>query len=329
MADPTERSDEDPALPVTGRRRVDKVVGTYLAVAVLWIVLSSVLAEDIADAIALPVSVIEIGKGLAFVLVTGMVLRTSLRRWAGWIESAAEAETQAARDLREVTRLRSQFLQSVSHELRTPLTSIVGYAATIGRHGGELSPERLVDVGQRLLSNAQRLEALVLDLLDVERLMRIDEEMLREPLRVDLLVRRAADRAGTAEQVLEVVVEEGMVADLDRVKARRIVDELIRNAVKHTPRGTRIQVLASIEGDFLRLHVADDGPGIDPLIRDEIFEPFTQGPSSGESHSPGVGIGLTLVRRYVELHGGTVSIDSVPGQGTRCDVRLPRSAPAT
>ena len=110
-----------------------------------------------------------------------------------------------------------------------------------------------------------------------------------------------------------------MLVDVDRAKVERIVENLLNNAARHTPAGTPVQVLIIEQGPGVVVVVEDEGPGVSDDIKDEIFEPFRQGASA----RGGVGIGLSLVQRFAELHGGTASVEDRPGGGARFVVTLP------
>lgn len=320
----TEPRRRDPAIRSVDRglSRVDRVVGVYVGGAVLWIVLGAAIAPAVADATGLSLGIVELIKGIGFVLGTGVVLRVALHRWAARLADGAAAEHRVAEDLREIARIRSRFLGNVSHELRTPLTSIVGYAKTIHDRGEHLERHHVRHLSERLVANAERLERLVLDLVDLDRMMRGDERLDLEPVRFDELVQAALARVPHEGYALAVETP-AVTCELDRAKAERIVEELVGNVLRHTPRGTHVKVSVARNGTSVCLTVSDDGPGIDPTVHTALFEPFTQGQKAGDSASPGLGIGLALVRRYAELHGGSVSSRTGPGVGTRVDVRFP------
>jgi len=109
---------------------------------------------------------------------------------------------------------------------------------------------------------------------------------------------------------------------VDPAKVERIVENLLANAVRHTPSGATIWISLVPEDDGVLLTVEDDGPGVDPALAETIFEPFLQGPDAPQ-HAPGVGVGLTLVRRFAELHGGRAWLEPRPGGGASFRVHLP------
>lgn len=120
-----------------------------------------------------------------------------------------------------------------------------------------------------------------------------------------------------------------MVVDLDAAKIERIIDNLLRNARTHTPAGTSIRVRVDGDATGAVLTVEDDGPGVPPELRHRIFEPFAQGPHTNEIASPGTGIGLALVSKLTELHGGHVWVEQAASGGARFVVTLPAVAPGS
>jgi PAS domain S-box-containing protein len=235
--------------------------------------------------------------------------------------AALDAARRVAEELRQVDQMKTTFLSAVSHELRTPLTSVVGFAETAMHRTTDTSVAGMLE---RLVANTRRLESLVDDLLDVDRLARgmiVPERSITD---LGALARRVARRMETS-RVIEVRADP-LDAAVDAVMIERVIDNLVRNAHRHTPPGTRVWVTVSHEAatDEVVLVVADDGPGVPEDLRERVFEPFTQGPHSAYAASPGTGIGLSLVQRFVEVHDGVVVLDERPGGGARFTIRLPR-----
>lgn len=246
--------------------------------------------------------------------------RRSLEDSERRLSVALERERRAAEELRRLDELKTGFLRAVSHELRTPLTAIIGFAETAERIADD--PEEQRPYLRRVVSNARRLEGLVSDLLDVERLARGQVEPRVGPVELDRLAERIVRRADPGAHLLELDLAPVQIAG-DVVMIERAVDNLVRNALLHTPSGTTVTVRVRPDGDGATIIVEDDGPGVPPELRDRIFEPFEQGPNAGRRPSPGTGIGLSLVRRFVDLHAGTVTLDERPGGGARFTIRLP------
>ena len=243
------------------------------------------------------------------------------------LQRAAATERAAADRLRELDELKNTFLSAVSHELRTPLTSVQGFARLLRDHLDELPPERLVSSLDALVRNADRLADLLADLLDVDRIMRGRALPLRSG-RVDL-EQVVAEVLSTVDLQDREVTRDLTPAEIvaDRAKCERVVVNLIANAVRHTPEGTAIDVSVAPTDGGAQLTVADRGPGIPDEAKATVFEAFDLG-ASDAPHVGGTGIGLALVRGFVELHGGEVWVEDRPGGGAAFQVELPRRPPA-
>lgn len=305
------------------RTHADRIVLIYLLVAAVWIVVSGPVGAWISDLFGISVVAVELSKGLAFVLATALVLRSALRRWVARVEAAALAERDAAEQLRMAEQDRTAFVNAVSHELRTPLTSIVGFSHTVQRlvHDGE--HEQVANLAERLSANAERLESLVLDLLEAGTLFHgLSEPRFR---RVELgeLVRRAAGTVDLGGRPVELGGDPHEL-DADVAKLERCVQLLLGNVVRHTPAATKVWVSWRGQDEHVSLRVEDDGPGLPPRIVDGDLAPFLQGYEAATSPSPGVGVGLTLVEQYVRLHEGVVAASNRPGGGARIELVLPR-----
>jgi PAS domain S-box-containing protein len=233
---------------------------------------------------------------------------------------ALERERQATRRLQALDEAKNVFLNAVSHELRTPLAAIVGIALTLQRAGSSLAEEDGADLVDRLAANAVKLDRLLSDLLDLDRLNRgIVTPQLR---RTDL----AALVAGVAKEwatgrPLELTLQP-VIAQVDPAKVERIVENLLANADRHTEPDTPVWVKLGRQDEGVLIAVEDAGCGVPPDLRASLFEPFRQGPEAS-SHAPGVGIGLTLVARFAELHGGKAWVEERPGGGSSFRVLLP------
>jgi len=246
-------------------------------------------------------------------------LQASERKYS----EAFRREREAAQQLRALDDMKNTFLEAVSHDLRTPLTSILGSAITLERANMSLPPEDAVDLVRRIASNARKLERLLGDLLDLDRLQRGIVSPQRRPTEVGELIRRAVDETEDRNGHDLTVEVEPFVISLDAPKVERIVENLVTNALRHTPPGAEVWVRAVPEDGGLLLMVEDDGTGIPPELREEIFEPFRQAPGSATGHSPGVGVGLSLVKRFAELHGGRAWVEDRPGGGASFRVYVP------
>ena len=247
----------------------------------------------------------------------------ALRRSERKYSEAFRREREATQRLRALDDMKNTFLEAVSHDLRTPLTSILGSALTLEQTGMEIPRDDAEDLLRRIASNARKLERLLSDLLDLDRLQRGIISPQRRPTDVAELITEAVREADLLEgRDVEVEVEEQLVANLDAAKVERIVENLLANAARHTPRGRRVWVSARREQAAVLLVVEDEGDGVPPELREAIFKPFRQGPGPSD-HAPGVGVGLSLVARFAELHGGAAWVEDRPGGGASFRVYLP------
>jgi PAS domain S-box-containing protein len=235
---------------------------------------------------------------------------------------ALERERQAARELRALDGMKNTFLDAVSHELRTPLATVIGIALTLQRARSSLPEEDTADLVDRLVANAGKLDRLLADLLDLDRLSKGIVAPQRSPTDLAALVGRVAQewrqRSGRR---LELMVEP-VVAWVDAAKVERVVENLLANAGRHTTPDTPVWVKVARRGEGVLLAVEDAGGGVPRELRATLFEPFRQGPGASP-HAPGVGIGLSLVARFAELHGGRAWVQDRPGGGASFRVLLP------
>jgi signal transduction histidine kinase len=217
--------------------------------------------------------------------------------------------------------MKSTFLTAVSHDLRTPLATILGNAITL-EHGDELglSDEERRSMLRALSAKARRLTELITDLLDMDRLARGALEPRFAPEELGHVVQRIAREADTGDRRVKIDARP-TVTVMDRSMVERIVENLLVNAAKHTPAGATIWVRVRAVDDGAEIVVEDDGPGIPEELRETLFQPFERGPSANP-HSPGVGLGLSLVARFAELHGGRAWVEERPGGGASFHVRL-------
>jgi hypothetical protein len=236
--------------------------------------------------------------------------------------AALERERAAAEHLRAVDEMKTTFLQAVSHDLRTPLTTILGIALTLEHHATGLPTSDLADLLHRLSGNARKLDRLLGDLLDLDRLARGTLTPRRQLVDLGALVHRVVDDAGVRDEHPVVVDAPPLQLAADATKLERIIDNLLINAAKHTPAGTTIWVRLGAQDDGVLLAVEDEGPGVPAQLHEEIFQPFRQGRTIAD-HAPGSGIGLALVAQFAALHGGRAWVQDRPGGGASFRVFLP------
>lgn len=248
----------------------------------------------------------------------------SLAAYAAEVVESTRAlarERSMIRRLTELDEIKNSFLAAVSHELRTPLTSVLGFAHTLQRSGSRLGDAERTQITDRLAVNAEKLERLLADLLDIDRLNRGIIEPVVRPTDLGALVLRAAETFDLPDARPVHVDVSPVDALIDGPKVERIIENLIANAVRHTKENTPIWVKVRPERDGVLILVEDAGPGVPEQLRTRIFEPFQQGPR--EPHSPGVGIGLSLVSRFAALHGGRAWVTDRVGGGASFQVWLP------
>jgi PAS domain S-box-containing protein len=231
-----------------------------------------------------------------------------------------QREQEASDRLRALEDLRNRFLTAVAGELRTPLTAVLGYALTLARPDMELAAADRADIASRLAASARRLEALMEDLLDVDRMARGVLEPALAPINVGDLCRQVAAEADLGDR--EVSVDAGAtVLRVDGAKVERILESLLANVARHTPVGTHVWVRLESVPEGVILCVDDDGPGVPDDVKKTIFQPFLQG--AGPAPSSGTGIGLALVSGFADLHGGRAWVEDRPGGGAAFRVLLP------
>ncbi len=251
---------------------------------------------------------------------------TESKRAEDALRGALELEQEATERLRALDQMRNSFLQAVSHELRTPLTSVLGFALTLRRGDLDLSPEERDEMLDRLAANARKLERLLSDLLDMDRIARGVLEPKLGPVDIGKLASRVAQETDVGERTLVMEVRSRVLV-ADGAKVERIIENLLVNAVRHTPERTSIWVRVEPEADGVVLIVEDDGPGIPDDLKGEVFQPFRQGARINDHH-PGTGIGLSLVADFAGLHGGRAWVEDRTGGGASFRVFLPTAAVA-
>lgn len=229
---------------------------------------------------------------------------------------------------REVEQMKGEFVATVSHELRTPLTSIAGSLGLIsGGAAGEVPPKvaRLIEIAH---SNAARLVRLINDILDIEKIeagrMAFDVRPLALTSVLDAAVRQTEGFAhdyGVAVRIEPFASDAAVLADEDRLM--QVITNLLSNAIKFSPRGETVSVEVVPLDRRYRISVVDRGEGIPAAFRDRVFGKFAQADASDSRQKGGTGLGLSIVREIVVRLGGSVSFDSVEGEGSAFHVDLP------
>jgi two-component system, sensor histidine kinase len=239
------------------------------------------------------------------------------------------AEKLAARALLEASRHKDEFIATLAHELRNPLAPIRTGLQILDRAPPDSPHAR--NARQMMKRQMRHIVRMVDDLLDISRISRGKLEIAREPVRLRAVIDDGleASRAAVETSGHLLLVRhppEPLWVDGDPTRLAQVVANLVNNAARYTPRGGRISVTLERQGDEGVLTVSDNGVGIAPEDRAHLFDMFVQGP--GRETLGGLGVGLALVRRLVELHGGTVEAASAGlGLGATFSVRLPLAPP--
>ena len=236
-------------------------------------------------------------------------------------------------ELELANRAKSLFLANMAHELRTPLNAVIGFSeALIDGLVGALSDEQR-DLMSDILQSGEYLLSLINDILDLSKVeagkmeLSLEQVELAQVLRNGLVV--VKDRAAVHRIELELDLDARLqTAVLDARKFKQIVFNLLSNAVKFTPDGGKVVLSAQLDSHalprpMLRVAVRDNGIGISQEDLARLFQPFEQLESAAGRHYEGTGLGLALVKRMAELHGGSVTVDSEPGKGSTFTVNLP------
>ncbi|MDE1149187.1 MAG: PAS domain-containing sensor histidine kinase [Azospirillaceae bacterium] len=243
-----------------------------------------------------------------------------------------ETESQLARarqDAEMASLSKTAFLASMSHELRTPLNAIIGFSELITQQTyGAVGDPRYAEYAEDIRVSGLHLLDLVNDILDVARMeagrFELEDKVVDIAAEIAIAVRQI--QAGNLQRHLEVTVAPGaggLHAMVDPTALRQVLLNLLGNAAKFTPDGGRVTVAATIRADGLALSVTDTGPGISRHVLENLGQPFLQAEPSLRRRHGGSGLGLFIVRRLMELHGGMLMVDCPPGGGTCVTVVFP------
>lgn len=233
----------------------------------------------------------------------------------------------AYEELKELNRLKSEFVQNVSHELRTPLTFIRGYVELLLDGSlGELNDAQ-AEALKVVAAKTQTLTRLVSDIISLEKAEKTSLDLA--PVSLSDVIELALRGAEIAAQEAGLTIINAVPPDLepvlaDRARLGQVLDNLVGNALKFTPAGGRIEVRVDDAGDFERVSVIDTGIGIPKEKQEKIFEPFYQIDGSTTRRFGGAGLGLAIVKQIVEAHGGEVGVISEPGKGSQFFFTVPK-----
>ncbi len=233
--------------------------------------------------------------------------------------------------LEEASRLKSDFIGFVAHELRNPLTSIRGFVQTLMLDEETVTPELAHEFHETIEAESDRLLDMINELLDVSRLEAgrpltlAVKPMELKPLLEKLARRQKFSKFFTArhEIVTQFADDLPETVQADEDKLNQILSNLLSNAVKYSPDGGKITLSAKRDGESVVIAVQDQGVGLTPEQQTRLFRQYERVERDAIKNIPGTGLGLYLVKSLVELHGGTIAIDSTPGSGSTFTVRLP------
>jgi signal transduction histidine kinase len=254
-------------------------------------------------------------------------LQRERNRSAEKLEQLMLLEQQARTSAEVANRVKDEFLAMLSHELRTPLNAIVGWTHLL-KSGtlGERERDRGIDVIDR---NASAQRAIIDELLDVSRIITGKLKLEPKPLDPATVVEAAVDAIRPAALAKEIEISasvehnRGLVVG-EAVRLQQVIWNLLSNAIKFTPKHGRVEVQLKVSGNFFEIVIADTGDGIEPEFLPYIFERFRQADTSARRKHGGLGVGLSIVRSLVEMHGGEIQAASDGlGQGARFTIQLP------
>jgi PAS domain S-box-containing protein len=256
-----------------------------------------------------------------------------LRDANGRLVAAAVREQAARAEAEEANRLKDEFLATLSHELRTPLTAILGWAHLL--RSGRLDEQGAARAVETIERNADAQKQLIEDILDVSRIVTGKFALEAGPVEPAAVVEAAAEAVRPAADARRIELNILMsprtgVVSGDAARLRQVVWNLLTNAVKFTPEGGRVEARVERADPYVRIEVSDTGEGIDPEFLPYVFDRFRQADATTTRKRGGLGLGLSIVRQLVELHGGTVSAESEGrGQGATFTVTLPLAGAGT
>jgi len=234
-----------------------------------------------------------------------------------------QAEVIETASLRRNDELKTALLRSVSHDLRTPLTAILSAAATLDPERPDA--EQVGEVRDVVLAAATRLAGLVEKLLDLSRLQSGASEQHVEAYSLEEVIAEAVEHVGAETELVRVSLDEDLpLLEGDSGQLERAFANLIENAVRYSG-GKPVSIRARAVAGRVRVRIVDQGPGIRPGELERIFMPFYRSPGQPASHQ-GAGLGLAIAKGFIEVNGGRISVESLPGQGTSFVIEFPLGA---
>jgi two-component system, OmpR family, phosphate regulon sensor histidine kinase PhoR len=226
--------------------------------------------------------------------------------------------------LKQIDRLKNEFVHTVSHDLRSPLTAILGYVDLLDRVGPVNEQQR--EFIHRVQNSVQSITALVNDLLELGRI-EAGFDSQKEVVPLEGIIRYTLETLGLQISEKKLNLHLNLPTDLPQlrgnpIRLRQMLDNLIGNAIKYTQEGGEITIEMEVQNDQVILHIRDNGPGIPPVDQPHIFEKFYRA-SNVPKGVGGSGLGLAIVKSIVDNHEGRIWVDSLLGQGSSFTVVLP------
>lgn len=258
-------------------------------------------------------------------------LSDSLNRMADSVQESFRRLEEAKVEAEAANRMKSDFLARMSHELRTPLNGILGFAELINL---ESADAEIQDQAKTIYQSGEHLLSLLNDILDLAKIEAGQMRLETVPMDLPSLIEQTVDMHRGAAQTKGLDLTFELADDLPRdlpgdpTRLRQILNNLIDNALKFTAQGS-VQVSGHCEGAWIKLGVRDSGPGIAPEDQARIFERFRQASTFVTRQHGGTGLGLALVKEFVELMGGQVRVESQPGAGAYFEIAIPRPQEST
>jgi signal transduction histidine kinase len=242
--------------------------------------------------------------------------------------------TEKGRLLEEANRHKSAFLANMSHELRTPMNAIIGFSEVLLDPAMEVSDEERRQFLSDILNSGKHLLNLINEVLDLSKIEAGRMELHVAPAALDEVLETVQStlRPLAAKKALAFEVERADAIapfPMDAARIKQVLVNLVGNAIKFTPERGRVWVRAVSENGAVQVEVGDTGPGVAPEDHERIFQEFQQAQTTRRAGKPeGTGLGLTLARRFVELHGGRLWVESQAGKGSRFYFTLPTPLPS-